>query len=302
MGSKGAREKAFQFLREVPRLSRTNIKGLPAVAGIQGHKTVNCRARGAAGGDYKWGTSSRANQYFGPLGYESGGTPIQTKTSFERSYNYSLRTTRQFPPVTLEQLQLTIDLGRIDPSKPIDMAAMCGSNAMFINPEKNQFGFNLTHDQGLDTFAAKVNIEVQWASEQAIMAVERAGGKITTAYYDLHSVIALKNPLKFFQTGSPIPRRLSPPASMMEFYSGARNRGYLADPREVAEERLALAQKYGYTLPEEDQVEDYLKETKEPRQIFYGLQPGWIVNLADREIYKPKDEELEKAYSGELQQ
>ena len=104
----------------------------------------------------RWGTSARAKQHFGPLGYESGSTPIQRKTSFERSYNYALRTTRQFPPVTLGQLQLTIDLGRIDTSKPIDMAALCASKAMFVDPEKNQFGFNLTHDVGLDTFSAKV--------------------------------------------------------------------------------------------------------------------------------------------------
>ena len=48
----------------------------------------------------------------------------------------------------------------------------------------------------------QVNLEVQWASEQAIMAVERAGGRITTGYFDLHSVIALRDPLKFFKTGS----------------------------------------------------------------------------------------------------
>merc|ERR1711972_45625 len=75
-----------------------------------------------------------------------------------------------------------IDLGRIDTSKPVDMAALCASKAMFVKPEKNQFGFNLTHDEGLDAFSAKVNLEVQWASEQAIMAVERAGGRITTGY------------------------------------------------------------------------------------------------------------------------
>ena len=36
------------------------------------------------------------------------------------------------------------------------MAALCASKAMFVDPEKNQFGFNLTHDVGLDTFSAKV--------------------------------------------------------------------------------------------------------------------------------------------------
>ena len=78
--------------------------------------------------------------------------------------------------------------------------------------------------------------------------------------------------------------------------------------RAVADERLKLAQKYGYELPEEDQVtlgcqpdtvnkkkscqgcimvvlsqeEAYMLERKDVRQIFYGLQPGWIVSLADK--------------------
>jgi len=298
MGSRGAREKAFQFLREVPRLSQNNVKGLPKVAGVQGAKQNKQRQRGSFWA--KWGTSARAKQYYGPLGYEAGSTPIQRQSSFERSYNYALRTTRQFPEVSLAKLQLAIDTERIDTSKPIDIAALCGSKVMFLNPEKNHFGFNLTADEDIDTFSAKVNIEVQWASEQAIMAVERAGGKITTGYFDLHSVIALKDPLKFFQSGAPIPRRLVPPADLMEFYTSASNRGYLADPREVEEEKLALAQKYGYELPAGEES-DYLSETKGPRQIFYGLQPGWIVNLADKEIYKPQDAELEKMYGGEVQ-
>ena len=38
-----------------------------------------------------WGSSARQKLYFGPLGYESGSSPIQRATSFERSYNYGLR-------------------------------------------------------------------------------------------------------------------------------------------------------------------------------------------------------------------
>merc|ERR1719370_1193721 len=235
MGGKGAREKAFQFLREVPRLTNTNIKGLT-----------------------------------------------------------------KFPGVSLARLQLLIDTERLDPSKPIDMGALCGTKLLKLDPEKNQFGFNLSADEGLDTFCAKVNIEVQWACEQSIMAVERAGGKITTAYFDLHSVIALRNPQKFFESGSPIPRRLAPPQDLMEYYSNPVNRGYLACPKAVAEERLKLAQKYGYELPDEEQEEGFMFERKDVRQIFYGLQPGWIVGLADKEIFKPKDPELSQMYQGEL--
>jgi len=293
MSGNGAREKALQFLREVPRLSHTNVKGLPRVVGVE-RKSNRTRKRGQQGYDAGWGSSARQKLHFGPLGYESGSSPIQRATSFEKSYNYGLRFQRQFPPITLAQLQLMVDTERLNPNQPIDMAALCGTKLAFIEPQKNHFGFNLT-SEGLDNFTAKINIEVQWADEQSIAAVERAGGKITCAYYDLHSVIALADPTKFFKSGAPIPRRLTPPTNMMEFYVTAKNRGYLADPKEVAEERLLLSQKYGYQLQEEQ--EDLLKETKDPRQIFYGLKPGWVVNLAEKLIYKPADSELEKLYS-----
>lgn len=38
--------------------------------------------------------------------------------------------------------------------------------------------------QGADIFAAKINIEVQRASEGAVAAIERNGGVITTSFYD----------------------------------------------------------------------------------------------------------------------
>jgi len=289
----GAREKALRFLREVPRLSINNVKGLPQIVGID-PQWKKKRGRGNRGYDQGWGSSARQKLYFGPLGYESGSSPIQRATSFERSYNYSLRFDRQFPTVSLEQLQLMIDTSRLETDKPIDMATLCATDVLIkIDPSNNHFGFNLT-SEGMDKFQAKVNIEVQWASEQTIAAVERAGGKITCAYYDLHSVIALSNPIKFFRKGAPIPRRLSPPAKLLEFYTGAENRGYLADPVEVAKARLTLAQKYGYSLTSE-QLED-AGEVKDPRQVFFGLEPGWIVNLADQCIYKPDDEHLETVY------
>jgi hypothetical protein len=55
--------------------------------------------------------------------------------------------------------------------------------------------------QGANNFKAKVNIEVQWASEPVIAAIERNGGVITTAYYDVHSLWAVINPQKFFKKG-----------------------------------------------------------------------------------------------------
>lgn len=54
-----------------------------------------------------------------------------------------------------------------------------------------------------------------------------------------------------------------------------------------------MAQKYGYELPkiEDDPLYEMFSEVKDPRQIFYGLEPGWVVNLKDQMIIKPiKDE------------
>ena len=91
-----------------------------------------------------WGSSARQKLYFGPLGYESGSSPIQRFTSFERSYNYGLRFQRQFPTISLEQIQLMVDTCRLDTSVPVDMAALCGTKLAFIDPSKNHFGYSNT--------------------------------------------------------------------------------------------------------------------------------------------------------------
>lgn len=85
----------------------------------------------------------------------------------------------------------------------------------------------------------------------------------------------------------------------MEYYSNAATRGYLADPEKVSQERLVLAQKYGYELPKIEDDPDYemLTVRKDPRQMFYGLHPGWVVNLKDKVILKPSAEYLKEFYA-----
>lgn len=78
----------------------------------------------------------------------------------------------------------------------------------------------------------------------------------------------------------------------MEFYSDPKRRGYLADPQEIEYERFALSQKYGYEYVKRDPP-----VRKDPRQIFLGLHPGWIINLKDKTILKPKDPELLEYYN-----
>ncbi|GLV44135.1 mitochondrial ribosomal protein L15 [Carabus blaptoides fortunei] len=293
MSSNIIKDRALNILRTLPRVTLGNIRDNP------GSKQCQKRGRGQHGGD-KHGAGNKGSgqrQNFMRVGYETGNNPFYLRFPYEPYYKgHHLR--RQYPPVSLHQLQTMIDTDRIDITKPIDLVTLINTGLYKLKPDEHQFGINLT-DVGADLFKAKVNLEVQWASESVIAAVERNGGVISTAYYDQHSLQAMINAQKFFERGVPIPRRLLPPADAIEYYSDPVNRGYLADPAKISEQRLILAQKYGYVLPkiENDPNYDMLTECKDPRQIFFGLHPGWVVNLKDKTILKPQDEELLRHYA-----
>lgn len=146
-------------------------------------------------------------------------------------------------------------------------------------------------------FSTPINLEIQWtSSELAIAAIERAGGVLTTRYFDPISLSALIDPKKFFERGEPIPRCDTPPLNAIEFYTNPKQRGYLANPDLIRDERERLAQKYGYKLPDPSKLAPLFRLRKDPRQIFHGLEPGWLVNLKDQTIFKPKDDKYQKYF------
>lgn len=183
-----------------------------------------------------------------------------------------------------------IDTNRLDTTKPIDITTICNTGLFEIFPDQKHFGFQLT-DIGADFFQSKINIEVQHANELVIATIEKNGGTIRTAYYDPYSLHALKNPKKWFEKGVPIPKRQLPPQDAIEYYTNPKNRGYLADPEKIKEERYVLSQKYGYSLPkiEEDPAFEMLTTCKDPNEIFHGLKANWVVNLQDQTIIKCKE-------------
>jgi large subunit ribosomal protein L15 len=164
-------------------------------------------------------------------------------------------------------------------------------NSILIEQKKNLF------IQGADLFSTPINLEIQWvSSELAIAAIERCGGVLTTRYFDPISLSALIDAKKFFERGEPIPRCDTPPLNAIEYYSDPKQRGYLANPDLIREERQSLAQKYGYKLPDSSKFSPLFHLRKDPRQIFYGLEPGWLINLKDQTILKPTDEKFQTFY------
>lgn len=143
----------------------------------------------------------------------------------------------------MDSLQLMIDLNRVDATKPIDLVQICNSGIFDLKPDIRQYGFQLK-DDGIEKFKAKIHIEVQHASELVISTIERNGGVIRTAYYDMISLIAMKNPETFFKRGLPIPKRMIPPQDAIEYYTDPKTRGYLADPEAISRERLVIFFKF----------------------------------------------------------
>jgi large subunit ribosomal protein L15 len=115
----------------------------------------------------------------------------------------------------------------------------------------------------------------------------------------MDSLFAISDTLKFFKSGKPIPRNGTPPMNAIEYYTSPQNRGYLADPDLIREERLKLAQKYGYELKDltYDPMKEVLSMRKDPRQIWYDLEPGWVVNFKEKVILKPTDPDYVEYYT-----
>lgn len=273
-------DRALKLLRTLPRVQIGNIRDNPY------SKRNGTRGRGQHGGD-SHGEGHKSHQNYMRLGYETGNTPFYIRFPYE-PYYLGHHTRRQYPPISLRLLQLYLDTDRLDRKQPIDLTAFYNTGLYNNKQDCHRFGVQLT-DEGANTFNAKVNIEVQHANELVIATIERNGGVIRTAFYDVGCLFAIRAPNKFFEKGVPIPRRRLPPPDAVDYYTDPKNRGYLADPEAISYERMVLAQKYGYELPKIEDDPDYelLSQTKDPRQVFYGLNPGWVVSLRDKAIIKP---------------
>ncbi|XP_073487708.1 large ribosomal subunit protein uL15m [Aquarana catesbeiana] len=291
-GSSG--KKAGELLKTLPRVSLANLRPNPGAR----HREKR-RGRGRHGGN-RSGRGHKGETQRGTkprLGFEGGQTPfylIIPKYGFNEGHSNR----RQYQPLSLKKLQYLIDLGRVDPSQPIDLTQLVNARGVTIQPLKRDYGVQLV-EEGADLFCARVNIEVQWASELVVAAIERNGGVITTGFYDPRSLEILCKPVPFFMRGKPIPKRMLPPEDLVKYYTDAEKRGYLADPIKVDEARKQLALKYGYILPDitKDELYEMLCQRKDPRQMFFGLAPGWVINMTEKKILKPTDERLLAYYS-----
>lgn len=92
-------------------------------------------------------------------------------------------------PINIERLQQWIDMGRIDPKRPITARELVRSRCVHGIED----GIKLLGLGGKDVLKQPIQVVVSRASAAAIEAVEAAGGTVVTRYYTagaLKSIIA----------------------------------------------------------------------------------------------------------------
>ncbi len=122
---------------------------------------------GKTGGRGQKGQTSRSGVRID--GFEGGQMPIYRRVP-KRGFVNPFKVT--FQTVNLDGLQKFIDAGNLDASKPINKQALleCGLLNRRHVPVKIL---------GKGTITSSVKIEVDGASQTAIKAIEKAGGKVT---------------------------------------------------------------------------------------------------------------------------
>ena len=102
-------------------------------------------------------------------GFEGGQMPIHRRLP-KRGFNNIFR--KNYVEVNLGRLQTAIDAGKLDASKPVDIATLLGAGVI----SKPRDGIRILAKGELK--AKKVEIHAAGASKAAITAVEAAGGNI----------------------------------------------------------------------------------------------------------------------------
>lgn len=213
--------KNFGTETNVPRVLLTDIFHNPG-----SNKPRKRKGRGVGSGMGKTATrghkgqKSRANGGGPHRGFIGGQTPLYRllpKRGFKNKFSLDLH------GINVLDVQLYLNMGRLkapEDGSPIVMRDLmrCG----LINRLTGQ-GVRLIGG-GSDKLTVPIHIEVTRASKNAIEAIERVGGSVTSVYYNKLALRAHLHPEKFLA----LPKVAKPPPSLMPYYLDYNNRGFLS--------------------------------------------------------------------------
>ena len=122
---------------------------------------------GKTGGRGQKGQKSRSGVAI--KGFEGGQMPLYRRLA---KRGFTPPSAKRFAVVNLGRLQAAVDAGRLDAGKPVTEAALLESGLV----RRVLDGVRVL---GSGELTAKLQIEVTGASQSAVSAVEKAGGKLT---------------------------------------------------------------------------------------------------------------------------
>ncbi len=128
-----------------------------------GSGTGKTSGRGHKGQRARAGSATRT--------FEGGQMPIYRRLP-KHGFKNPFR--KVYAPVNLDRLQAAVDAGRLDPAQPVDLAVLRAAGLV----SKPLDGVRLLARGELK---AALTIEVHSASQAAVAAVEKAGGKLVLA-------------------------------------------------------------------------------------------------------------------------
>ena len=184
--------------------------------------------RGRKSGRGQKGKMARAGNH-GYLNKDGGQTKLQKGLPKFGAF----KPEREYVYINLDKLQDAINRGRLQvpEDRPLDVADLF--TARLITLRTRHSGVRLL-GRGHERWDIPLRIEVQLASQNAIDAIERAGGTVESVYYNQVNLRAKLKPHRF--EAAPVGQRggrmfprpaLPPPQLMRDIYLTERHRGYL---------------------------------------------------------------------------
>uniref|UniRef100_A0A8C6W8P1 Mitochondrial ribosomal protein L15 n=1 Tax=Nannospalax galili TaxID=1026970 RepID=A0A8C6W8P1_NANGA len=140
-GAAGGGPASLDLLGALPRVSLANLKPNPGSRKLE--RRPRDRRRGRKCGRGHKGERQRGTRP--RLGFEGGQTPFYLripKYGFNEGHSFR----RQYQPLSLRRLQYLIDLGRVDPTQPIDLTQLVNGRGVVIQPLKRDYGVQLVEE------------------------------------------------------------------------------------------------------------------------------------------------------------
>jgi large subunit ribosomal protein L15 len=140
---------------------------------------------------------------------------------------------KEYTEVNVDRIQLLIDTGRLDPSKPITLKSFVDAGINVSLDGLKVLGGGKAH------LRQPIELQATRFTKGAIQAIEAVGGRVLAVYHSQEAIRQLRNPARFAKKHPELALLpFEPPTGLRErlFYASEKARGYLAPGMTVSAE------------------------------------------------------------------